>query len=130
MTEEMDQRAAPEQAGEAPGEGSVEVTVTAAELAAVRELALKAHPDAVPELVGGATVAEVMASLEPARAAYRRVAEAATAAAEARPPAAGPVVPVAVPVVPAGDAPRFAVDVETLPAAEKIRRGLANRSQR
>ncbi len=89
MTEEMDQRAAPEQAGEAPGEGSVEVTVTAAELAAVRELALKAHPDAVPELVGGATVAEVMASLEPARVAYRRVAEVAPRRQKRVPPRRG-----------------------------------------
>ena len=90
--------------------------LTAEELAAVRELALRAHPDAVPELVTGASVGELMASLEPARAAYRRIAE---TVGQGAPP------PVVAPAVPAGDAPRLAVDVEALPAAEKIRRGLA-----
>ena len=89
------------------------------ELATVRELALRAYPDRVAELVTGATVAELMASVEPARAAYRRIAEAVGQGAAAARPAA--------PVVPAGDAPRLAVDVEALPAAEKIRRGLATR---
>ena len=80
------------------------------ELATVRELILRAHPDVVPELVRGGSVDELVASVEPARTAYRRVAEMAAQAA---------------PRVPAGDAPRLAVDVEQLPAAEKIRRGLA-----
>ena len=99
-----------------------EGAMTAEEVAAVRELALRAHPDAVPELVAGGSVGELIASLEPARAAYRRIAEAVgRASAPAAPPAAPPV--------PAGDAPRLALDPEALPAAEKIRRGLAGRSR-
>ncbi len=98
------------------------------DLAAVRELALLAHPDTVPELVGGASVAEIVASLEPARAAYRRVAEHAggsVGGTNARPVSAGAQVP----PVPAGDAPRAVVDPDRLSAAEKIRRGLALRSR-
>ncbi len=92
------------------------------DLAAVRELALRAHPDTVPELVGGTTVAEIMASLEPARAAYRRAAEhAGGSAASVGDPSTR------VPPVPAGDAPRAAVDPDRLSAGEKIRRGLAER---
>lgn len=83
------------------------------ELATVRELILRAHPDVVPELISGGSVDELVTSVEAARAAYRRVAE---------------TVSTATPRVPAGDAPRLAVDVELLPAAEKIRRGLARRS--
>ncbi len=101
-------------AGEAPA------VTTAEELVAVRELALRAHPDAVPELVTGASVAELIASVEPARAAYRRVADAVGQGAGS-PPVAVP------PPVPAGDAPRLALDVDALPATEKIRRGLAAR---
>mgnify|MGYP006952644934 CR=1 FL=1 len=81
------------------------------ELAALRELVLRAHPDVVPELVAGSNLGELMASVEGARAAYRRVAEAVSAP----------------PRVPAGDTPRLAVDADLLPAAEKIRRGLATR---
>jgi len=108
--------------GEVVPAGEEAAGMTEEELAAVRELALRAHPDAVPELVGGGSVAEVVASLEPARAAYRRVAEAVGAAA----PASAPVAP----AVPAGAAPALAVDVDGLPAAEKIRRGLAGRGAR
>ncbi len=96
------------------------------DLAAVRELALLAHPDTVPELVSGASVAEIVASLEPARAAYRRVAERAggsVVSASAKPTAAVNQVP----PVPAGDTPRAVVDPDRLSAAEKIRRGLAER---
>ena len=95
------------------------------DLAAVRELALRAHPDVVPELVGGATVADLLASVEPARAAYRRIAEALPTVAT---PAPAPPRPV--PPVPAGDAPRLTLDPDHLPPAEKIRRGLAERTRR
>ena len=91
---------------------------TAADLAAVRELAIRAHPDVVPELVSGSSVAEVLGSVEGARAAYRRVVEAAGGAGAAD---GGP------PSVPAGAVTRPAVDPERLPAAEKIRRGLVAR---
>ncbi len=88
------------------------------EVALARALALRAHPDAVPELVTGATVAEIVASLEPARAAYRRIAERV---------GGREVVAPAIPNVPAGSAPPVAIDPDRLPAAEKIRRGLARR---
>jgi hypothetical protein len=91
--------------------------MSAEELAAVRELALRAYPETVPELVGGDSVAAVMQSLEPAAAAYRRIAEGVTAAHPA---------PTA-PVVPAGSAPPVSIDPERLPSVEKIRRGLAAR---
>lgn len=83
------------------------------DLAAVRDLVLRAHPDVVPELVTGDTVGDLIASVEPARAAYQRL---AAAIAETR-PASAPV--------PAGGAAPIAVDPARLPAAEKIRRGLA-----
>jgi hypothetical protein len=92
----------------------------AAELAAVREVVLRAYPDAVPELVSGGSVPEVLASVEGAREAYRRIA--ATVREEGSEP-------VRIPVVPAGAVTRPAVDPDRLPAAEKIRRGLAGRSR-
>ena len=103
-------------------ENEVAARLGVEELAAVRKLALRAHPDVVAELVGGGSVAEVVASLEQARAAYRRVVEMAGAA-------KGPIASV-VPVVPAGGVAALAVDPEALPATEKIRRGLAGRGAR
>ena len=44
------------------------------DLGRVRELVLAAHPDVVPEMVQGTTFDELMASVEPAREAYQRVA--------------------------------------------------------
>jgi len=41
----------------------------------VRELVLKAHPDVVPDLVAGSSVDELIASVEPARTAYQRIAD-------------------------------------------------------
>ena len=87
------------------------------DLSAVRELALRAYPETVPELVGGESVAAILGSLEPAAAAYRRIAEGVAANQQA---------PVA-PVVPAGSAPPVAFDPERLPSVEKIRRGLVAR---
>jgi len=83
----------------------------------VRELARKAHPDAVPELIDGADAEAIAASIEPARAAFARLKE---RIASAQP--AGPTGPAR---VPAGGNPP-AVDPERLPANEKIRRGLAS----
>lgn len=90
------------------------------DLAAVRELALRAYPETVPELVGGESVAAILGSVEAAAAAYRRIAEGVAASAPA------PAAPVA-PVVPAGSAPAVALDPERLPSVEKIRRGLVAR---
>lgn len=85
----------------------------------VREVVLKAHPDAVPELVRGETVEELLGSVEEARAAFARIAE-----------RVGQAVPVAQPpAVPAG-AGTAAVDPAGLPAHELIRRGVAGRASR
>jgi hypothetical protein len=108
-----------EQAVSEEGRSVEEVGTTGSEdLAAVREVVLRAYPDSVPELVGGTSVAEVLASVEGARAAYRRVVEAVSAEAGSATSA---------PSVPAGAVTRPAVDPERLPAAEKIRRGVAAR---
>jgi hypothetical protein len=93
----------------------IETTETA-ELDAVRQVVLAAYPDSVPELIRGETVPELLASIEPARAAYARVAESVGTAAEA--------VAVAAPVVPAGGGSAV-IDPGALPAAEKVRRGIA-----
>jgi hypothetical protein len=71
----------------------------------------------------GASVAELLASLEPAAAAYRRVVEAAGAG-DSPAPVARPT-----PAVPAGVGAPVAVDPAALPATEKIRRGLAGRTK-
>jgi hypothetical protein len=84
------------------------------DLAAVRDLVLKAHPDVVPELIGGATIAALLASVAPAQAAYTRIAGALK-----------PSTPAPTPSVPAGGNPPVVIDLDRLPAAEKIRRGLA-----
>jgi hypothetical protein len=97
----------PESPPDAPGGGAM------AELDAVRELVLRAHRDVVPELVAGDSVAGILASVAPARAAYARLAEGW----------AGPA-PRAVPVPAGGGAP-LPTDPSLLPASEKIRRGLA-----
>ena len=98
------------------------VDVGLEDVALVRELARRAYPDAVAELIDGGSAAEVAASVEPARAVYARLREAF---------AAERVAPVAAPapaVVPAGGVAPV-VDADRLPAAEKIRRGVAGRSR-
>ena len=86
------------------------------DLDAVRELVLRAHRDVVPELVSGDSIAGILASVEPARVAYARLAESWTEEAPRAVPA---------PAVPAGGGGPLPVDPAQLPAAEKIRRGLA-----
>lgn len=108
-----------------PAQSQSETPATsAAELATVRDLVIKAHPDVVPELIAGNSIAELQASVEPARTAYQRIADAARSAvpagAGATPPAATP------PAVPAGAVPTV-VDVESLSSAEKLRRGVEQR---
>lgn len=90
-------------------------TVAGDDLNAVRAVVLSAYPDCVPELVQGETVQALLASIAPAREAFARIA--ATVTGE-RP---------ALPVVPAGGgSPLF--DPAELPAAEKLRRGIAGRN--
>ncbi len=84
-----------------------------ADLDAVRELVLRAHRDVVPELVTGDSVAGILASVEPARAAYARLAEGWAGSAPREVP------------VPAGGGAPLPTDPSLLPASEKIRRGLA-----
>jgi hypothetical protein len=59
----------------APGDESVNDASPAIDLAKVRDLVLAAHPDVVPEMVQGQSFDELMASVEPARAAYQRIAD-------------------------------------------------------
>jgi len=61
-----------EGAGQQPAANSQEPVT---DLGKVRELVLKAHPDIVPDLVAGSSVDELIASVEPARNAYQRIAD-------------------------------------------------------
>ncbi len=79
----------------------------------VRDLVLRAHPNIVPELVRGESIADLLASIEPATTAYSALAERI----EASRPA--PV------QVPAGSVAPGPVDLDTLSSGEKLRRGLA-----
>jgi hypothetical protein len=76
----------------------------------VRGLILKAHTDIVPELVQGESLTALMDSVEPARAAYRRLVDAVKASA---------------PVVPAGGASGPAIAIEHLSADGMIKRALS-----
>ena len=89
------------------------------DLATVRELILLAYRDVVPELVQGGTIAELRAAVEPARAAYRQVAERIAGGTGAAPPAAPPSVPAGA----AGGPP----PIDGLPPGELIKRGLQRR---
>jgi hypothetical protein len=84
------------------------------ELALVREVVLQAHPNVVPELIGGTTIAELLASVEPAKAAFERLSE------RVKPATSTP------PAVPAGSTTAI-VDPATLPAHELIKRGIGSR---
>lgn len=88
------------------------VTGNEDDLDAVRELVLRAHPDVVPELVTGGSVAELLASIDGAKDAYARLSE---AWGDAQPKPVG---------VPAGGGEALPVDPALLPPGEKIRRGL------
>jgi hypothetical protein len=116
----------------AQGEAAANAAAAGSEdLAKVRELVLKAHPDVVPDLVQGSSVDELIASVEPARSAYQRVADAVRAGAtesgvrgtEETTEAASP------PVVPAGGATNI-VDPSSIPPTGKIARGLAEQKRK
>jgi hypothetical protein len=102
---------APEGAGT---DAQVAPAPAAPELEQVRQLVLRAHPDVVPELVTGATIADLLASIGPAEAAYANLAGRIGAAS---------------PHVPAGTIGPAPIDPERLPIAEKLRRGLAERAR-
>jgi hypothetical protein len=87
------------------------------ELALARELVLRAHPEVVHELISGSSLAELLASVPAAEAAFARVA-ATTRAASTREATSTPV--------PGGGAVRSAsVNVEGLGPLAKIRAGLS-----
>lgn len=89
----------------------------------VRDLVLQAHREVVPELVGGASLTELLASIEPAREAYANLADRLQAS-----PAPG-LEAQAVPVVPAGGTGPAPIDLDRMPASEKLRRGILQRSR-
>lgn len=94
-----------------------EPTTRETELAAIRDLVLRAHPDVVPELIAGDSIEALLASIPPAEAAFQRIAERFPQPAPPPPP----------PSVPAGGGQPALIDAERLPADEKIRRGLTTR---
>jgi hypothetical protein len=96
------------------------------ELARVRDVILRAHPDVVPEMVQGSSVAELLGSVEAARAAYQGVierAKGAQAGSEGTGQQQGQQQQEP-PRVPAGGG-AATVSVDDLPTAEKIKRGIA-----
>jgi hypothetical protein len=112
--------------------------VRAAELNTVRELVLKAHPDVVPDLIAGSSVDELVASVEPARTAYQRIADQVREASsregeEARSreeqDASSTPSLVQPPAVPAGGAATV-VDPGDLAPTSKIAQALAARKKR
>ena len=98
------------------------------ELGKVRELVLMAHPDVVPDLVRGDSVDELIASVEPARSAYQRIAERVekSRSQEVVEPRSREEQP---PVVPAGGAATV-VDPANLAPTSKIAQALAARKKR
>ena len=82
-------------------------------IAIVRDLILKGNPDLVPDLVRGESLAELMDSVEPARAAFQRIAEAVRAEVRTN-----------TPVVPAGGT-STPIAIEHLSGDALIKRALA-----
>jgi hypothetical protein len=62
-------------AGEVEAESAAEIVegMSAAQLERLREVLVAAHPDAVPELIAGATFEALLDSVDGARAAFTRV---------------------------------------------------------
>jgi hypothetical protein len=94
------------------------------DLARIRELVLRAHPDVIPDLIRGDSFDDLLASIEPARTAYQRIAEQVRATTPITPadttPSARP------PQVPAGGATTV-IDPSTLTPTTKIARALEER---
>jgi hypothetical protein len=92
----------------------------------VRELVLKAHPDVVPDLIAGGSVDELIASVEPARSAYQRIADQVRGA---QPEVGNRKSEEQPPVVPAGGASNV-IDPGELAPTSKIAQALAERRGR
>jgi len=91
-------------------------------IARVRDLVLQAHREVVPELVGGASLGELLASIEPARQAYANLADRIAANPPPGPEAAAHPVP-------AGGTGPVPLDPDRMPASEKLRRGILQRAR-
>jgi hypothetical protein len=121
-----------------PPSANSDEPVRAAELNTVRELVLKAHPDVVPDLIAGSSVDELLASVEPARTAYQRIADQVREASsregeearsrEERDASSTPSL-VQPPAVPAGGAATI-VDPGDLAPTSKIAQALAARKRK
>ncbi len=83
--------------------------LSADERQTLRATLVSAHPDTIPELIGGETVGEMVASLETAKAAYQRAIERTRAA---------------MPVAAGGGGRPVSVDVTKLSPLAKISVGL------
>ena len=108
-----------------------------ADLSRVRDLVLKAHPDVVPDLIAGGSIDELIASVEPARSAYQRVAdqvrgttsrEAEKASGREEPHDASTPLAMQPPTVPAGGASNV-TDPGDLGPTTKIAQALAARKR-
>jgi hypothetical protein len=105
------------------------IPTTANDLARIRELVLQAHPDVVPDLIRGDCFDDLLASIEPARTAYQRIADqlragAPTTASTTTPADTAP--PARPPHVPAGGATTI-IDPASLTPTTKIARALDER---
>ncbi len=92
-------------------------------LQSVRDLVLQAHREVVPELVAGTSLTELLASIEPARQAYANLADRIQAD---RAPVADAVPTQPVPAGGSGPAP---LDLDRMPASEKLRRCILQRTR-
>ncbi|MBA2775676.1 MAG: hypothetical protein H0U31_02970 [Chloroflexia bacterium] len=87
----------------------------------VRELVLRAHPEVAPELVRGESLSELLASVEPAQQAYADLA--ARLHVDSPVTAAQPTIQ-----APAGGFGPAPMDLDRIPTAEKLRRGIRDRT--
>lgn len=109
--------AAAPQAQQAPSMG--------ADLSRVRDLVLAANPDVVPEMIAGDSFDSLLASVEPAKAAYKRIVEAVGTSASGATPAA--------PNVGTAGAPgrsTYTITIEELSPSAKIAEGVRRRNSR
>lgn len=97
--------------------------VDAAALAQFRDAIVAANPQAVAELIQGATFAEIQASVEGAKAVYARIAGSQANGTQS----SGTTSPPVAPTVPAGGG--AAPDTSSLPPIEKIKAGLEQRQK-
>ncbi len=108
----------------ATGSSSSAATPDPVDMGELRDLVLKANPDVIPEMIAGDTFDTLMASVDPAKAAYQRIVQSVGgaagggAAAVARVPAGG------------GATRQFVVNIEELSPSAKIAEGLRQRQRK